>query len=131
MSIHNNKVPLPNDIIKCFEFDRNNIIVYPYLNNVIRFVMNCKGYDISEEGSIKRYVIKDYSLLVNELISRIRDSQILLGKGMLFSRINNSEYNTDILTKLNNNVKRSDYFYGDSNVKKLIKNDYIIKLIRH
>ena len=131
LSIHNNKVPLPNDIIKCFEFDRNNIIVYPYLNNVIRFVMNCKGYDISEEGSIKRYVIKDYSLLVNELISRIRDSQILLGKGMLFSRINNSEYNTDILTKLNNNVKRSDYFYGDSNVKKLIKNDYIIKLRRH
>ena len=129
--IHNNKVPLPNDIIECFEFDKNNAIVYPYLNNVIRFVMNCKGYDISEDGSIKRYVIKDYSLLVNELILKIRDSETFLREGMLFSSINNKEYNSNILTELSNNIKRSDYFCGESNVKKLTKIDHVLKLKKY
>jgi len=129
--IHNNKVPLPNDIIECFEFGRNNIVVYPYLNNLIRFVMNCKGYDISENGNIKRHVIKDYSLLVNELVSKIRDSEIFLGQGLIPSSIGDRKYSADILTELNKGIKRSDYFYGDSNVKKLIKNDYIIKLRKY
>lgn len=130
----NNKIPLSTDMIEYFDFDKNNIILYPYLNNVIRLVMNIRGYNVTENGDIEKCVIQNHSLLIDEFISMPHDAfenKTSFSDGILFSSFTSEKVDVDILTKLNNKIRRSDYFYGDSNVKKLIKNDHVLKLRKY